>query len=96
MNSYEGLNVPDGEWVEYILYYKKKRGPRGGKYESFAFASAATLMQQSSDACQAEYESFAFGFSANTAEISNANRSHLHDTAITRLSDTNRSHLHLI
>jgi len=53
-------------------------------------------MQQSSDACQAEYESFAFGFSANTAEISNANRSHLHDTAITRLSDTNDSHLHLI
>ncbi len=44
----------------------------------------------------AEYESFAFGFSANTAEILNANRSHLHDTAITRISDTNDSHLHLI
>ena len=30
VNSYEGLNVPDGEWVEYISYYKKKKGSGGG------------------------------------------------------------------
>ena len=58
----------------YIILQEKKGG-RGGKYESFAFA---------------------FGF--GTAEILNANRSHLHlaDMTITRISDTNVSHLHLI
>jgi len=80
----------------YIILQEKKGATGGVNTNRSRSHPPQPPMQQSSDACQAEYESFAFGFSANTAEILNANRSHLHDTAITRISDTNDSHLHLI
>ena len=62
------VKCPDGEWVGYILYYKKKKGVGG------VINGAYARINSTDD--RAEYESFAFGF--DTAEILNTNHSHLH------------------